>query len=99
MVRNVTILPPLPRRDDLDPVAVLHRRRAARPSRNELAVERSGDLGLPVFERLQGLRERPGGDLAQFAVDDQGHTSAPARSNASVAARSANAGVSRNPWR
>ena len=56
-------------------------------------------LASPIVERLQGFRERPRGDLPRFAVDDQRHTSAPARSNASAAARSANAGASRNPWR
>src|SRR5271157_3873762 len=51
------ISPPLPRRDDLDPVALPYRRRGPRPGRHELAIDRSRDLGLAVVERLQSFRK------------------------------------------
>ena len=57
------ISPALPRRDDLDPVAVLEGRRLACARRHELAVERGCDRGLGEVERLQGFRERDGCEL------------------------------------
>src|SRR6185437_5401929 len=89
----------LPRRDDLDPVAGLEPRARARSRRHELAVERGFDPGFAIVERLQSFRERGGADVPRFPVNDELHANASARSNAIAAARSANAGESRNPWR
>ena len=66
--KTFSALPPLPRRKDLDPIAVFHRRCLARARRHELAVERGRDLGLAVVERLQGFRKTRGGDFARLAT-------------------------------
>src|SRR4029077_18569312 len=90
---NHGALPALPRRDDLDPVTVLHRRQSARSRRHELAIERGRNLSLAEVERFPRLRTSRGRNPLRFAGDDEPHTSAPNRWNASVVARSANAGA------
>src|SRR5579872_5419881 len=64
---------PLPRRDDLDPVALGELDLFALARRHEMAVQRRGHGRVLVFERLQRRRERRGGDLMLDAVDDDPH--------------------------
>src|SRR5690349_2242202 len=69
----VIALPPLPRRENLDPVALIHRRPLAQACRHELAIERGRDLGVAVVERVENLSERRGVDLARLAINKDGH--------------------------
>src|ERR1035437_1750418 len=94
--------PSLPRRDDLDLVAVLERRLRPLAARQHVEIQRDGEMGALIFELAEQRVDAARGDLPLLAVDDHTHCMTslsiwPRSTKASV--NSASAGAIRKPWR
>src|ERR1700686_2847923 len=71
--RRKAISPSLPRRDDLDLVAVLERRLCPLGSRQHVVIQRDRKMRAFIFKLGQQRVDAPGGDLPRLAVDDHAH--------------------------
>src|SRR5712692_6522168 len=65
--------PSLPRRDDLDLVAVLERRLGPAAARQHVVIQRDRKMRAFIFELAEQRVDAPRGDLPRLAVDDHAH--------------------------
>src|SRR5258708_5102893 len=94
--------PSLPRRNNLDLVAVLDRRLGPAVFRQHVVIQRDGEMSAFVFELAEQRVDPRGVDFALLAVDGHTHcitslSITPRSTKPSVS--SASAGASRKPWR
>src|ERR1700683_4977130 len=65
--------PSLPRRDDLDFVAIVERRLGPAAARQHVEIQRDGKMRALIVELIEQRIDPRRGDFPRFAVDDHAH--------------------------